>query len=311
MVAPTVSEGEGGGVVLAGAPVDVSGGARRVEVVTLPLSPMGAVVVAAQGAAHRGGGGAALRRQSMATESSGDESLPSSPRSDADAAVVQSLWQRVAATATAAAAGARHALVAFGRGGQQLIAEARDEAGAAVMGVGSAGWAAGLGRDDAAVAAFLAAPITWTGLPSRYSRRGIASRLRRVSSAANAAGVADQRARLPRHLPRVRVDAAPFEVSDQTPVPKVHLLLVMCLASQLHVTRDGRLCGVVLREDLAGGGGAGATGGATAEQPEGVAEAAASSAVGGGTTGLETGTVAPLPPPPPPTDDSSSSQAQV
>jgi hypothetical protein len=51
----------------------------------------------------------------------------------------------------------------------------------------------------------------------------------------------------------VRADPAPFLVAAATPMPKVHYLLCVCLFSELFVTRDGRLAGVIIKDDLGDG----------------------------------------------------------
>lgn len=51
-------------------------------------------------------------------------------------------------------------------------------------------------------------------------------------------------------VPPIPFDPAPLQLSEQLPVPKIHFLFAICLFSQMFVTRDGRLLGVVLKEDL-------------------------------------------------------------
>ena len=50
--------------------------------------------------------------------------------------------------------------------------------------------------------------------------------------------------------PYVSVDAAPFQVSDALPLPRLHYLFAACLLQLVWVTREGVLVGVVLKEDL-------------------------------------------------------------
>jgi len=48
----------------------------------------------------------------------------------------------------------------------------------------------------------------------------------------------------------IYVDPAPFSVSVFTPLTKVHYLFAICLFAQMTVTREGRLCGIILKDDL-------------------------------------------------------------
>jgi hypothetical protein len=80
---------------------------------------------------------------------------------------------------------------------------------------------------------FLDSRIVWTGL------RGTAR------------GADDDASSPPPHA--VHVDPAPFLVAAATPMPKVHYLLCVCLFAELFVTRDGRLAGVIVKDDLGDG----------------------------------------------------------
>ena len=48
----------------------------------------------------------------------------------------------------------------------------------------------------------------------------------------------------------VAVDAAPFQISELTTVPKVHYLFAICMFNQLIVTRAGRFMGLIVKSDL-------------------------------------------------------------
>lgn len=48
----------------------------------------------------------------------------------------------------------------------------------------------------------------------------------------------------------VRMDPAPFQVADMTPLTKIHYLFAICLFSDLLVTRDGMLAGIIVKDDL-------------------------------------------------------------
>jgi chloride channel 2 len=54
----------------------------------------------------------------------------------------------------------------------------------------------------------------------------------------------------PPGLAGCRVDPAPFQLSELTPLPKLHYMLAIGLFSEVWVTRDGRLQGVILKDDL-------------------------------------------------------------
>jgi hypothetical protein len=48
----------------------------------------------------------------------------------------------------------------------------------------------------------------------------------------------------------VRVDPAPFAISERTQLPRVHYLFAICLFSEAFVVAEGALCGVILKDDL-------------------------------------------------------------
>jgi hypothetical protein len=49
----------------------------------------------------------------------------------------------------------------------------------------------------------------------------------------------------------VSIDPAPFQVSELMPLPKIHFLFAICLFSHMFVTRNGRLRGVIMKDDIA------------------------------------------------------------
>lgn len=98
----------------------------------------------------------------------------------------------------------------------------------------------GAPHNDAHASAFLSEPIRWAGLrlPQRFTSAAPLDARSRVSASSG------------RGLPVVRVDAAPFEISDATPLAQAHYLFALCQWQQLLVLRGGQLAGVVLRESL-------------------------------------------------------------
>lgn len=103
----------------------------------------------------------------------------------------------------------------------------------------------------------------------------------RGASAASSAAAADAapRSGRARESDCIVVDAAPFAVTEATPLPRIHYLFAICLFSELFVTAEGALAGIILKDDLAqskrlrnlkregrgrgsGGGGSAAVGGA-------------------------------------------------
>jgi hypothetical protein len=48
----------------------------------------------------------------------------------------------------------------------------------------------------------------------------------------------------------IRVDPAPFAVVELTPVSKIHFLFAIAAFAQIFVTREGKLVGTILKEDL-------------------------------------------------------------
>lgn len=103
--------------------------------------------------------------------------------------------------------------------------------------------------------AWLDARIVWVGLPEGGGGGGDAA----TASPSTPLGISGgPRPAPPPALPDpppqpVRLDPAPFQVAAATPLPKVHYLLCVCLFAELFVTRDGRLAGVIIKDDLGDG----------------------------------------------------------